>query len=171
MTAGMIPHTVAVAARLVDTLTKRHWRLAIAESCTGGLLGAYVTACPGASRVFDQGFVCYANAAKTQILGVEQSLMQRYGAVSAPVAAQMAAAAAARAGTDLGLALTGIAGPDGGSDAKPIGLVFGSLNFQGLDQGQIWHLQGDRTHIREEAVTHCLTFALKAIQKLGRNQA
>ena len=165
----MIPNTVAVAARLIDTLTERNWRLAIAESCTGGLLGAYVTASPGASRVFDQGFVCYANAAKTQVLGVEPSLMERHGAVSTPVAAQMAAGAAASARTDLGLALTGVAGPDGGTDAKPVGLVFGSLHFKGTHHSHTWHLQGDRTAIREQAVARCLAFALRTVQNLGRN--
>ena len=109
---------------VVDRLTVRRETLATAESCTGGLLAHRMTNVPGASAVFMQGFVTYANAAKTRALGVDAALLRAHGAVSREVAAAMAEGARASAGVDHALATTGIAGPGGGSDAKPVGTVF-----------------------------------------------
>ena len=111
-------------AVVVDLLRARRLTLALAESCTGGLLGARLTEVPGASEVLERGFVTYSNRAKVEQLGVEPALVERSGAVSAEVAAAMAAGAQRTAGTDLGVAITGIAGPDGGTPEKPVGLVF-----------------------------------------------
>ena len=156
--------TLRLARQFVDILVDRDWSLAIAESCTGGLLAAYITACPGVSRVFFQGFVCYANTAKTHILGVEQALMERHGSVSAPVAKKMASGAAKFVGSDLGLGLTGIAGPDGGTDIKPVGLVFCSLNVRANNYDQTWKFAGSRSNIREAAVAQALKFSLETIR-------
>lgn len=112
---------------VVDLLTERAETLAIAESCTGGLLAHRVTNVPGASAVFTQGFVTYANAAKTRALGVGETLLAEHGAVSREVAAAMAVGARAASGADHALATTGIAGPGGGSEAKPVGTVFIAL--------------------------------------------
>src|SRR5204862_6688146 len=99
------------------------WRIAVAESCTGGLLAKRLTDTPGSSRYFERGFVVYSNPAKIDLLGVDAAALRAHGAVSAVVAEQMAAGAAARAGVEVGVAITGIAGPDGGSEAKPVGTV------------------------------------------------
>ncbi|MCE9610292.1 MAG: competence/damage-inducible protein A [Chthoniobacter sp.] len=126
------PHIVSRDSReleniVVDLLTERGETLAVAESCTGGLLAHRVTNVPGASAVFLQGFVTYANAAKTRTLGVPAELLHAHGAVSAEVATAMAEGARAAAGTDHALATTGIAGPGGGSEAKPVGTAFIAL--------------------------------------------
>ena len=112
---------------IVDRLSARGETLATAESCTGGLLAHRVTNVPGASAVFLEGFVTYANEAKTRALGVDAALLRAHGAVSREVAAAMAEGARTAAGVDHALATTGIAGPGGGSDAKPVGTVFIAL--------------------------------------------
>ena len=109
---------------VVDLLRERGLTLALAESCTGGLLSARVTDVPGASAVLDRAFVTYANRAKTEELGLDEALLERHGAVSEEVAAALARGALAAARTDVGVGITGIAGPDGGSAEKPVGLVF-----------------------------------------------
>jgi nicotinamide-nucleotide amidase len=108
-------------------LVERGLTLAVAESCTGGLVGARLTDAAGASEYFAGGFVTYSDALKTSWLGVPEALVREQGAVSAPVAAAMARGARERAGTALGLAVTGIAGPAGGTPQKPVGLVFLAL--------------------------------------------
>jgi nicotinamide-nucleotide amidase len=111
----------AVVGRL---LVERGLTVSLAESCTGGLVGHRLTDVAGSSRYFERGFLVYSNAAKQALLGVPESLLRRHGAVSAECAEAMARGARAQAGTDLGLSVTGIAGPDGGSAAKPVGTVF-----------------------------------------------
>lgn len=113
-----LPHVVA------DLMSGRGLTLALAESCTGGLLSARLTDVPGASRVLERAFVTYANRAKSEELGVDEQLLARHGAVSEEVAAAMADGAMKAAGADVGLSITGIAGPDGGSPEKPVGLVY-----------------------------------------------
>ena len=114
----------APAEEAVRFLAERSLTLATAESCTGGLVAAAITAVPGASAVFQAGFVTYANIAKTRFVGVGPDLIRDFGAVSAHVARAMAEGARAAAHADLALSVTGIAGPSGGSEAKPVGLVY-----------------------------------------------
>lgn len=114
----------ASAKQLITILRSNNATLATAESCTGGLLSGLITSIAGASDVFGTGFVTYANAAKTELLGVPSSLIERHGAVSSEVATAMAEGARHRAQSSLALAITGIAGPNGGSAAKPVGLVY-----------------------------------------------
>jgi nicotinamide-nucleotide amidase len=123
------PHIVSHDQRslekvLVDLLTERGETLACAESCTGGLLSNRITNVPGASAVFLGGYVTYANAVKASALGIDPALIESHGAVSKQVAEAMAEGARGKAGTDYALATTGIAGPDGGSEEKPVGTVF-----------------------------------------------
>ncbi len=114
---------LALVDTLGDALRARQWRLATAESCTGGLLAGTCTAPAGASDWFDAGFVTYANGAKTGVLGVPDALIARHGAVSAEVADAMARGALAHAKVQLALSVTGIAGPGGGRPEKPVGTV------------------------------------------------
>jgi nicotinamide-nucleotide amidase len=121
----MIPPVIlADAGRTLDVLRAARSMCATAESCTGGLIAAALTAVAGSSDVVDRGYVTYSNKAKTDMLGVPETLLAEHGAVSAPVAAAMAEGALARSGAQIAVSVTGIAGPGGGSAAKPVGLVF-----------------------------------------------
>ena len=116
-----------LAKDLLQHLRRRHMRLATAESCTGGLIAATLTEVAGSSDVVERGFVTYSNEAKADLLGVAQADLAQHGAVSEPVARAMAEGALARSRAELAIAVTGIAGPGGGSDAKPVGTVFIAL--------------------------------------------
>lgn len=114
---------LARAQAVIRACTARGWRLATAESCTGGLVAALLTEIAGSSAVFDRGFVTYSNDAKVQLLGVLQETLDRHGAVSPETAREMAPGAIAHSRADCAVSITGIAGPGGGSDGKPVGLV------------------------------------------------
>ncbi|HYM04633.1 MAG TPA: CinA family protein [Stellaceae bacterium] len=111
------------AERLLDECRRRKLKLATAESCTGGLIAGLLTEIAGSSDVVGSGFITYSNDSKTSLLGVRPELIEQYGAVSEPVARAMAEGALARSGADVTVAVTGVAGPGGGSAAKPVGLV------------------------------------------------
>lgn len=113
----------ALAERVLAACRARGWTLATAESCTGGLVAAALTEIAGSSDVFDRGFVTYSNAAKMEMLGVPEATLERFGAVSRQTAEAMAEGALERANVDLAVSITGVAGPGGGSAAKPVGLV------------------------------------------------
>jgi nicotinamide-nucleotide amidase len=153
---------LARVAALGDALRARRWRLATAESCTGGLLAGTCTAPAGASEWFAAGFVTYANDAKTGLLGVPDALIAAHGAVSAEVAEAMALGALAHAGVQLALSVTGVAGPGGGSVAKPVGTVWLGLAWRPTDASHVTsrtrclHLAGDRDAIRAQTVAVAL---------------
>ena len=129
-------------------------RLGIGESCTGGLLAARVTARPGSSQYFGGSVVAYSNEAKSMLLGVPGELIERHGAVSEEVAAALADGALERFGADVGIGLTGIAGPDGGTEEKPVGLVCFCMKAEGRDTiARTLHLPGSRDEIRDRATT------------------
>jgi nicotinamide-nucleotide amidase len=133
-------------------LAKQSLTVSVAESCTGGLISHRLTQVPGSSAYLDRGIVCYSNQSKTELLGVPTSLLEKHGAVSAPVAAAMANGIRERSGTDIGLSVTGIAGPNGGTATKPVGLV-----FVGLDAGEgetitkEFRFHGDRHVIKQRS--------------------
>ncbi|MBL7077477.1 MAG: CinA family protein [Kiritimatiellae bacterium] len=134
-----------------DLLTAKGLTLALAESCTGGLISHCITMAPGSSAYFLGGVVSYANAAKERLLGVDAGLLETQGAVSAVVAQQMAAGVRERFGADIGISVTGIAGPDGGSPEKPVGLVFmGFANARGEVNVRQFKFEGDRLEIKEQ---------------------
>ena len=122
--------------------------VAVAESCTGGLIAHRLTEVPGSSSYFTEGVVTYSNEAKTRLLGVPEELIERRGAVSAEVAEAMAEGVKRRAGVDFGLAVTGVAGPGGGTDEKPVGLVYVSLSDDAHTEHRRLMLPGDRYLIR-----------------------
>lgn len=125
------PALLERAAVVLEDCRARRWTIATAESCTGGLIAGLLTEVPGSSAVIGYGFVTYANAAKSRLLGVDESLLAAHGAVSQPVAKAMAEGALAAASADLAVAVTGIAGPGGGSVEKPVGLVHFGLAIRG----------------------------------------
>jgi len=149
-----------------ETLTTLGFRLATAESCTGGLLAKRITDVPGSSRYFERGFITYSNASKVELLGVRAADLEAHGAVSAPVAAQMAEGAAKRAGAEVGIGLTGIAGPDGGSAAKPVGTVFIGLASPAGTVTRELHLPGTRATVRERSAQAALELARRRLQGL-----
>ena len=137
-------------------LKQRRLKLSVAESCTGGLIGARITNIPGSSEYFERGVVTYSNAAKTELLGVPAALMDRRGAVSREVAEAMAQGIRQAARTDLGLSVTGIAGPDGGTKEKPVGLVYISLSSAHGVKTEEHKFLGNREQIRTKAAQMAL---------------
>jgi nicotinamide-nucleotide amidase len=143
-------------AVVASLLRERALTLAVAESCTGGLLSARLTEVPGASRFFARGWVTYSNEAKVEDLGVPESLLERFGAVSEEVAGAMAAGARLRAGSAIGVGITGIAGPDGGTPDKPVGLVFIAADGAAGTRVRKATFPGDRERIRQQATQAAL---------------
>lgn len=141
---------------VVSLLEKYNLKLTTAESCTGGLLSGRIINVPGASSVFDEGFITYSNDAKEKYLGVDRETLDKYGAVSKETAIMMAEGAAMSTGKDAGLAITGIAGPDGGTLKKPVGLVYIACYLRGKVLVEKFNFNGDRQTIRERAVIHAL---------------
>ena len=147
---------MSVAEKLVALLKAQGLTCATAESCTGGGVGSAITAVPGSSAVFAGGDISYSNEVKRDVLGVSADILQNVGAVSSETAAQMAEGARRLLKTDLVVSLTGIAGPDGGSDEKPVGLVwFGLASKDGVRTEKVI-FSGDRARVRAQAVTHAL---------------
>jgi nicotinamide-nucleotide amidase len=133
-------------------LLNEHHMMALAESCTGGLIGHRLTQVPGSSAYVDRGIICYSNTAKIDLLGVPARLIQRHGAVSAEVAAAMAKGVRERSGVSIGLSVTGIAGPGGGTSTKPVGLVYVGLNANNGDAFTREHrFHGDRSVIKQRS--------------------
>ena len=148
---------VALATKLGAALLRRGLAVATAESCTGGLIAGAITDVPGSSAWFERGFVTYSNAAKTEMLGVRPGTLEAQGAVSEATAAEMAAGALARSRAGLAVAVTGIAGPDGGSEAKPVGTVsFGWARRAGAVDTQTCRFDGDRAAVRAATVDAAL---------------
>jgi nicotinamide-nucleotide amidase len=142
-------------------------RIATAESCTGGLLAARLTERPGSSAYVAGGLVAYANEAKTELLGVDAALIEAHGAVSEPVAEAMAAAALQRFRADTAVAITGIAGPDGGTAEKPVGTVcFTVALADGESSTRTLRLPGNRNDIRERSTTVAMHFLHRALAVL-----
>ena len=151
------PETLALAERVLARCRARNWRLATAESCTGGLVAAALTAVPGSSDVVERSFVAYSNDAKMELLGVSAETLAAHGAVSAQTAAAMARGAIARAPVDLAVSIIGVAGPGGGTSQKPVGLVYiGVATEDGSARVERRIFPGDRALIRDAALVLAL---------------
>jgi nicotinamide-nucleotide amidase len=149
--------TDALSEKLVRLCRTKNLTLATAESCTGGMVAAAITSVPGSSAVLDRGFVTYSNAAKSDLLGVPAALIASVGAVSEEVAREMAQGARQRAGVDLAVSVTGVAGPDGGSPEKPVGTVwFGLAAADGRVFTHHRRFSGDRQAIRLASTLYAL---------------
>jgi nicotinamide-nucleotide amidase len=157
---------LSLAQAILDACRARGWHLATAESCTGGLVAAALTAIAGSSDVVERGFVTYSNEAKAELLGVPPATLAAHGAVSAETAAAMARGAVGRAPADLAVSVTGIAGPGGGTAIKPVGLVFlGLARRDGRCQTERHVFAGDRAAVRGAA----LRSALRLLAAEARN--
>ena len=154
-------------APLVETLARalcaRRLRIATAESCTGGLIAKSCTDLAGSSDWFERGFVTYSNAAKTEMLGVPAPLVADYGAVSEPVAAAMAAGARRHSAAECSVAVTGVAGPAGGSADKPVGSVWIAAATPTQQRVQLYRFDGDRAAIREASCIAALEMLLELL--------
>jgi nicotinamide-nucleotide amidase len=151
-----------LAGRLGALLLVNGQRLTVAESCTGGWVAQCLTAIAGSSDWFERGFVTYSNEAKQEMLGVSLETLARHGAVSEPAALEMAAGALKRSHAEWALAITGVAGPSGGSAEKPVGTVcMAWAATDGRLDVETCHFQGDRQEVRAQSVAHGLTGLLR----------
>ncbi|MFX0549802.1 competence/damage-inducible protein A [Hathewaya histolytica] len=146
-------------------LLDRQLTLAIAESCTGGMVASKIAECAGISKVFKEGLVTYTEEAKEKRLGVKRETLDKYGVVSAEVAKEMAEGVAKTSGTDIGISTTGVAGPGGGSEEKPVGLVYIAIYYRGKCISKELNLNGNRNVIRNRASMALLDFLRRELQK------
>ncbi|MFO1423472.1 MAG: nicotinamide-nucleotide amidase [Candidatus Competibacteraceae bacterium] len=155
-----------LAVRVGVALRAPGWTLAVAESCTGGWIAKTVTDMPGSSGWFDRGFVTYSNAAKGELLGVRDATLAEHGAVSAEVVAEMATGALERSRADLTVAVSGIAGPDGGSPDKPVGTVYLAwASREGPTHVERRYFKGGRNAVRRETVVAALQGVLDVLAR------
>ena len=154
-----------LALEVYDKLKKQGKTLATAESCTGGLVGATLTAVPGVSECYGFGVVTYANEAKEKLLGVKKETLETLGAVSSQTACEMAEGALKLANADVAVAVTGIAGPGGGSAEKPVGLVYIGIATKGKEPKAIKNIfAGNRDEVRSATVSKALNLVLEVLQ-------
>lgn len=142
--------------RMADLMLKKGWLLATAESCTGGLISAACTDLAGSSAWFERGFVTYSNEAKSELLGIDAALIAAHGAVSEEVARAMVQGAITRSRAQVAVAVTGIAGPTGGSRTKPVGTVWFGFMVNGRLSSEMQRFGGDRAAVRAATVQHAL---------------
>lgn len=161
----MFPATLTTKCHeILKLLKKRQLRLVTAESCTGGLISAAITEIPGASSVFERGYITYSNEAKIELLTVPTFFIEEYGSVSLEVAIAMAEGALLMSKADIGISITGCAGPDGGSETKPVGTVFIGLAAKGVDTiCERFHFTGSRHQIRLASTEAALNLIIKQL--------
>jgi nicotinamide-nucleotide amidase len=154
-----------VTRTVCHTLKTHDKRLVSAESCTGGLLASYLTSFAGASSFFERGFITYSNQAKQDLLNIDDHTLKSYGAVSRETAAAMAQGALANSRSDIAVSITGVAGPDGGTAEKPVGLVcFGLCGHAISPVTEEGHFDGSRETIRMQSVLNCLKMLMRYIE-------
>ena len=154
---------ITLEMSVVNLLEKNELTISTAESCTGGLLAGRLINVPGVSDVYKEGFITYTNKAKRKALGVNKSTLKKYGAVSEQTAKEMAVGAALAADTDISISVTGIAGPDGGTNEKPVGLVYVGVCIKDIVHVEEFRFSGDRANVREQTVISALGLLRKCI--------
>ncbi len=152
-------------ADLIDCLTKNHQTVAVAESCTGGMIASSIVDVAGASACFGEGYVTYSNQAKEKNLGVLHESLTLYGAVSPETAREMAEGVRNRAEADFGLATTGIAGPDGGTPEKPVGLVYIACAGKNGTEVMKRIFPGDRSQVRQAATAEAISLLYRTVKE------
>lgn len=150
---------------LVSYLREKNMTVTTVESCTGGMVAAKIVNVPGASNVFKEGFITYANSAKEKYAGVLKETLDKYGAVSSYVAMEMAEGTAKKTGADMAVSTTGIAGPDGGTEGKPVGLVYIGCFLYGKTYYKECHFDGERLEIREQSANEAIRFAYECLKR------
>jgi nicotinamide-nucleotide amidase len=156
----------AIAVTLGDLLKERNMMLTTAESCTGGWVGQVITSVAGSSQWYDRGFITYTNAAKQEMLGVSLTTLQNFGAVSEEIVCEMAEGALNSSHGHYSLAISGIAGPGGGSLQKPVGTVcFAWASHHGHTESETTHFLGDRDAVRRQSVAHALNGMLIRVSR------
>jgi nicotinamide-nucleotide amidase len=165
--APALPDQASLCAAVASALQAKGWMMATAESCTGGMIAAACTDLSGSSNWFERGFVTYSNQAKCQMLGVDAGLIDRDGAVSEAVAHAMVLGALRHAPVRAAVAVTGVAGPTGGSPAKPVGTVWFGWNVDGVIHTGMQRFDGDRAAVRAATVMHALARLLDLLQAHG----
>ncbi|MBU2115541.1 MAG: nicotinamide-nucleotide amidohydrolase family protein [Gammaproteobacteria bacterium] len=159
--------SLQLATTLGQLLLRKKWTITTAESCTGGGIGYWLTAVPGSSAYVDRGFITYSNKAKQQLLAVRSATLLQFGAVSEQTVREMAQGAAKAANADLAIAVSGIAGPDGGSVYKPVGTVcFGFCVNGNLASSQLV-FAGDRQQVRQQAIDYALKQSIELLTALA----
>jgi len=162
-------NTADIVTTLAEILQSKNWKMAAAESCTGGLVCANLTEIAGSSEWFERGYITYSNEAKMECLGVPGKLLEAFGAVSEEVAKAMAEGAQVHAGVNAALSITGIAGPSGGSKEKPVGMVCFAWAIRS-DAGdnrvvtKTMHFDGDRQRVRQQACDYALSELAKLLE-------
>lgn len=156
---------VTLEKSVVDLLQANGLTACTVESCTGGMLAARLINVPGVSEVFKSGYITYSDKSKRSLLGIKKNILLKHGAVSDKIAREMAKGAAMLAKTDVSVSTTGIAGPDGGSEEKPVGLVYIACNVRGTIEVRECHFSGNRTKIRESTVSAALSLMRECILK------
>ena len=152
------------AKTLLELATAKGITVGVAESCTGGLLGGRITSVSGSSEYFLGGVIAYSNTVKTKLLNVEQGTLDEFGAVSERCAVEMATGARRLLGSDLAIAITGIAGPLGGTPDKPVGTVYIAVAFGDRTTSRRFEFPGDREAVREQSVEAALEMAIEVLE-------
>ena len=147
--------------RILELCISRGWTLVVAESCTGGLIGARLTSVPGSSSYFAGGVIAYSNDLKKNLLNVPAGLLESEGAVSGPVVEAMARGGIAATGADCGISVTGVAGPDGGTEEKPVGTVWIGIALPSETTSRLFTFSGDRAAVREQAAQAAMELFLE----------
>jgi PncC family amidohydrolase len=160
-----------LAAVVLDACRANELHIGVAESCTGGLLGARLTAISGSSDVVIGGVIAYSDAIKRDLLGVLPATLREHGAVSEPVVRAMAAGVRDRCGTEIGLAITGIAGPTGGTTDKPVGTVWICCDLKGSVETRLLHLWGDRAEVRARSAQATLELLRRMLSRQAGSAA
>ena len=168
MTDPVLKEIFKTSAELLAAASEKGLTIGVVESCTGGLLGAAITAMPGSSAVFMGGFLTYSNALKERLVGVSADSLRRHGAVSEAVAGEMAAGGRTRLGVDICISVTGVAGPGGGTPDKPVGTVyFGLATDLGVRTERQFFDAPSRNRVRDYATIHAMKALCEAVGKAG----
>lgn len=154
---------IDLAEELGKKLLQRGWSISCAESCTGGGIGYAITSTSGSSEWFQRGFITYSNEAKNELVGVSTQALSEHGAVSEPVVMQMAQGAAMQANAQMAIAVSGVAGPTGGSVDKPVGTVWFGRYVDGNVSAQVKRFEGDRHSVRAQTIEFALQYCLESL--------
>lgn len=156
-----------LAEKLGRLLMRAKWTLGVAESCTGGLLGHLLTNIPGSSDYFKGGIVAYANDIKHRLLQVDETTLEQHGAVSRETALQMARGARTALSVDIAAAVTGIAGPGGGTKDKPVGTVWIAVSYPDGERVQLFHMPGDRLQVKQQSARAAAEMLLGVLESVA----